>query len=759
MTYKLNPFTGKLDTSDGPQGPAGVVSAAGPGSQGSPSISFAADLDTGLYNYTPNGIAVSTAGTGRLFIDANGNVGVGTTSPSFPLHVSSTGTVAQIESTNSASAELRLKTSIRDWTTYVDTTGDYVLRDRTGSTEALRVDTSRRLLVGTSSSVGDDNNLQVVGSTADASSATFWRSSSDVGNPSINFVKTRGSVASPSIVSSGDTLGHIRFNGHDGASHNSRAVEIKAVVDGTPGVNDMPGRLVFSTTADGNSAPNPRMTIKSDGNVGIGTTSPGTNLQVQGSGTCDIRIRSAGASAPTSLQFWARNSADNAVRQSHIIGTESGLSFATATTNNTTPTERLRIDSSGNVGIGSTSPMFSNGSGVEIERSGISTLRIEDSSGLGAVVEIFADDGEMSAIYDSRGNPSNHGHQFRVNGSEKLRIDSSGRVGIGETNPVSKLVIKNTSSNDGIRVISSTTGEGFVLFGDTADSNTGGIVYSHTNDALEFNVNNSERMRIDSSGRLLVGTSTADNDYYISSVAYTPGIQFKGSGYNPSLALNRTDGGAFVFVANSQNVTTGGRAFGGMSFNGFDGANLLAGARIAAEADGTTGANDMPGRLVFSTTADGASTPTERMRITSTGQMRLAGAGITFNGDTATANELDDYEEGTWTPGNVSVGAGDALSAVYTKVGDLVTVNVRSRGVITFTDGNPRIDGLPFSQTINAGAGSWFVANGNWTSHYSSGQCAAVDNYAVTYSDSILLDSLPSMLSGYRFQLTVKYFT
>ena len=78
MTYKLNPFTGKLDTSDGPQGPAGVVSAAGPGSQATPSISFAADLDTGLYNYAANGLAISTGGTGRLFVNSAGKVGVGT---------------------------------------------------------------------------------------------------------------------------------------------------------------------------------------------------------------------------------------------------------------------------------------------------------------------------------------------------------------------------------------------------------------------------------------------------------------------------------------------------------------------------------------------------------------------------------------------------------------------------------------------------------------------------------------------------------
>jgi hypothetical protein len=71
-----------------------------------------------------------------------------------------------------------------------------------------------------------------------------------------------------------------------------------------------------------------------------------------------------------------------------------------------------------------------------------------------------------------------------------------------------------------------------------------------------------------------------------------------------------------------------------------------------AEVDGTPGANDMPGRLVFSTTADGASTPTEQLRITSDRYVRLASGtgGIQFNGDTAAANALDDYEEGTWSP-------------------------------------------------------------------------------------------------------------
>jgi hypothetical protein len=71
------------------------------------------------------------------------------------------------------------------------------------------------------------------------------------------------------IVQSGDALGNYEIAGYDGASY-CTAAAITAAVDGTPGTNDMPGRLVFSTTADGASSPTERMRITSAGNVGIG---------------------------------------------------------------------------------------------------------------------------------------------------------------------------------------------------------------------------------------------------------------------------------------------------------------------------------------------------------------------------------------------------------------------------------------------------------------------------------------------------------
>ena len=72
---------------------------------------------------------------------------------------------------------------------------------------------------------------------------------------------------------SGDFLGTVSFNGDDGTSFVT-AASIVATVDGTPGTNDMPGRLVFSTTADGASSPTERMRIDSAGNIGINTAAP-----------------------------------------------------------------------------------------------------------------------------------------------------------------------------------------------------------------------------------------------------------------------------------------------------------------------------------------------------------------------------------------------------------------------------------------------------------------------------------------------------
>ncbi len=101
-------------------------------------------------------------------------------------------------------------------------------------------------------------------------------------NPAIfEFAKNRAGA----IVNSGDVAGQIRFSAFDGTNY-LRLADIYASVGGTPGTNDMPGDLVFSTTADGASSPTERMRINSLGNINIGTADdPGSVLQITGATT------------------------------------------------------------------------------------------------------------------------------------------------------------------------------------------------------------------------------------------------------------------------------------------------------------------------------------------------------------------------------------------------------------------------------------------------------------------------------------------
>ena len=82
MPYKFNPFTGNLDIEGPVLTGSGTVSAAADGTEQVPGISFANDLDTGIYRPGANQLAISTGGTARLFVDSSGNIKIGGTLPS-----------------------------------------------------------------------------------------------------------------------------------------------------------------------------------------------------------------------------------------------------------------------------------------------------------------------------------------------------------------------------------------------------------------------------------------------------------------------------------------------------------------------------------------------------------------------------------------------------------------------------------------------------------------------------------------------------
>ena len=114
-------------------------------------------------------------------------------------------------------------------------------------------------------------NIQIQGTDNSTSGFGIARFSNDSDRTRIVLAKSRGSLGSQGIVQSGDVISNINSFGSDGTNW-IQATSISSEVDGTPGTNDMPGRLVFSTTADGASSPTERMRIDNAGNVGIGVT-------------------------------------------------------------------------------------------------------------------------------------------------------------------------------------------------------------------------------------------------------------------------------------------------------------------------------------------------------------------------------------------------------------------------------------------------------------------------------------------------------
>jgi hypothetical protein len=140
-----------------------------------------------------------------------------------------------------------------------------------------------------------------------------------------------------------------------------------------------------------------------------------------------------------------------------------------------------------------------------------------------------------------------------------------------------------------------------------------------------------EKVRITSDGKLLVGTSSSVRSGLLEVAKATADTQIQitessDSGDGPTLRMTRTRGSSL----SSPTPVQDGNFLGRIRFDSYDTAAYRTGAAITANADGQTWASgDCPTRLVFSTTADGASSPTERMRIQSDGNISIGSAAST----------------------------------------------------------------------------------------------------------------------------------
>jgi hypothetical protein len=286
-------------------------------------------------------------------------------------------------------------------------------------------------------------------------------------------------------------------------AENNNDIRISAANRGT-------GTLLPMTFFTGNSE---RVRIDTSGNVGIGTSSPDSPFQVSGQakfGLLANPVRINSSAATGIIEF---SSTSNIIRTLGatplIFQTDSG-------------TERMRIDSSGNVGIGTSSPAAK----LTVAGSAVPNITSVSTGGIStslSSVDVFGG-GYL-------GTASNHPQMFYTNNTERMRIDSSGNVGIGVSAPNSKLDVVDTncivfsrgSAGFGsFYAVGSGTNPAYLFLGNAGGekgritSDDGGtLIFSNT-------TSSTERMRIDSSGNLLVGkTSTS---------ASATGVVIAGSG-------------------------------------------------------------------------------------------------------------------------------------------------------------------------------------------------------------------------------------
>ena len=319
-----------------------------------------------------------------------------------------------------------------------------------------------------------------------------------------------------------------------------------------------------------------------------------------------------------------------------------------------------------------------------------------------------------------------------------MLVNSSGNVGIGTTTPDKNLHIKNGDSgssysadgadlliienNDsvGIDLRSPAANSGNIFFSDASARSQGRVFYDHNNDSMSLCTNGvgNERMRIDASGNVGIGTSSPQTKLDVTGTSVIG--RFKSTNNNYVLALQGNNASQQSFI-------------------------------------GTTSSGDM----VFAT----GSGVSERIRL-------REGGGLTFNGDTAADNALDDYEEGTWT-GLLNGGNFTATQTnfVYTKIGRQVTVN----GTLTAfssssNSSNIELTGLPFSTASGISfAGPAFFSKVNKYNNYGYPQACRVEEgsnriifmyngegangqFPVRYGDL-------NNTSDSRIQFTATYFT
>ena len=454
-----------------------------------------------LFKGIPSNVGIGTATAGRT-LSVDGSIQVSNSTSGFGL-----GEGFEILHESSGS-------------TYLLNRANAETRFYTNNTERMRIDSSGRLLVGTSAASGSGVGKIVSRNDVDYSSTQF--------EDNATLCLQNETNSNPAVL---------LFHSNDSGGSSGRSAIVGGNVEG---VNNQLG--FYGNASNLTTSTDPDVLIDSSGHLVVGGSASirsgnieviqaGNDTEINVTESSDAgngpklrltRTRGSNVSSPTAISsgnFMGRVEFDSYDSANYRTGARieaiaagnwssnncpTDLYFSTTASSNNSPTERMRIDSLGNVAIGTSSIDRQ----FHVQGGGVSGTQVQiegttDSAGIKFVPASSADQYEIQAT-----NSSALIFYNRTDGAERMRIAGSGRVGIGTTSPGKQLhVSESTGANlfklSGLNSynldISNTAANGAQF---DFDIGSGGGTYT-------FNNSNGELIRIDSSGRLLAGTTTS----------------------------------------------------------------------------------------------------------------------------------------------------------------------------------------------------------------------------------------------------------
>jgi len=522
-------------------------------------IALTSDIPTpgpsgsGTTNYTARWTSASTLGIGALY-DNGTNVGVGTTSPSSRLEVVGSYAVVPLKVLRHGDYGnvINIGRNGVSETANIGYPADSTINLSTAGSERVRINASGNVGIGTTSpshklTVNAANNTTAVG--IDFPSAHFDFSANSTSGYTSNFrlddvgmdIGHDSTARSLNLQTGNLDRVTILGNGNVGIGTTSPGEKLEVSGNVLAGGGSLNKTIGFKRTdgfnldlakiiANGeiriggtnvgvitfNRSSNEVMRIASNNNVGIGTTSPGEKLEVAGQyGDTTLSGHVVGFTRASANYLWAKTS---------------GGDLRFTVNGNAIGSPSMTLSTAGNLGIGTTSPAYI----LDVVSAGSATARLK-SAGTGAISLRYENGSgfKSAAVVDNNG-------LYRLDATN-ISLNPTNNVGIGTTSPSRNLHVHADSGNAYLQLTQAATGttsnDGFQISMGTAQVN----FINRENGNMVFETNNTEKMRITNTGNVGIGTTSPGAKLSVNGnvkIEGTNSLLFGGSASIPSWAIN-----------------------------------------------------------------------------------------------------------------------------------------------------------------------------------------------------------------------------